>query len=293
MAYQAGETTIRNIVHETCEIVWFRLKEECLPRFTSIRWEEIAEGFLLNANFPNCLGAVDGKHVRIIRPPHSGSLYYNYKHYYSVVLLAMCNANYEFTYVNVGMQGKESDSAIFTRSNLFQHINNDLLNIPSPKSLPVLINNKPINTAATTPLPYVIVGDEAFGLSGHVMRPYARTISLSYEKKVFNYRLTRARRYIESTFGIMANKFRILHRPLNVSKEHGVGIVKAICILHNFLRSRDGRKNINDAVILPRHVLNINNGFGEAQGQSFIIRDQFANYFVTNGKVSWQDHCIQ
>lgn len=76
--------------------------------------------FLTNTNFPNCLGAVDGKHIRIIRPPNSGLVFYNYKHYYSVVLLVMCNADYEFTYINVGVQGKESDSAIFSESRLYQ-----------------------------------------------------------------------------------------------------------------------------------------------------------------------------
>lgn len=126
---------------------------------------------------------MDGKHIRIIRPPHSGSLYYNYKHYYSIVLLAMCNANYEFTYISVGVQGKESDSAIFTHSRLFQQMNDDLLDVPPAKALPVLHNNISTNTPGTVPLPYVIVGDEAFGLSSHVMRPYARSLSLDHKKK--------------------------------------------------------------------------------------------------------------
>lgn len=292
LAYHAGQSTIRKIVNDVCQIIWQRLKEECIPVFTRMRWEDIAEGFLSNTNFPNCLGAVDGKHIRIIRPPHSGSLYYNYKHYYSIVLLAMCNANYEFTYINVGIQGKESDSSVFTNSTLFQQMQDELLDIPPPKSLPVLQNNKPTNTAATTPVPYVIVGDEAFGLSTHLMRPYARAIAMDHRKKIFNYRLSRARRYIESTFGIMANKFRILHRPLNVSREHAICFIKAICIMHNFVRKRDGLGNISDVVITPRHIRDITNGFGLVQRNSYTIRDQFADYFATNGKVSWQDRCI-
>lgn len=129
------------------------------------------------------MGAIDGKHIRIIRPPHSGSLYYNYKHFYSIALLAMCNGNYEFTYINVGVQGKESDSSIFTQSRLYQQINNDLFDIPPPKELPVIHNDKPTNTAATAALPYIIVGDEAFGLSNRVMRPYARALESNHKKK--------------------------------------------------------------------------------------------------------------
>lgn len=263
-----------------------------MPRFSRARWENIAEGFLTQANFPNCIGAIDGKHIRIIRPPHSGSLYYNYKHYYSIVLLAICNANYEFTYINVGVQGKESDSAIFTQSRLFQQMNDDLLDIPTAKALPVLHNNKSTNTAATIPLPYVVVGDEAFGLSSYVMRPYARALNLDHKKKIFNYRLSRARRFIESTFGIMANKFRILHRPLNVSKENAICLVKAICILHNFIRSRQDVNDVDDNIMTPSHIRDVDYGFGNTQRDAYTIRDKFADYFVTDGKVSWQDRSI-
>lgn len=49
---------------------------------------------------------------------------------------------------------------------------------------------------------YVIVADEAFGMTENLMRPYGGKM-LSYEKKIFNYRLTLARRYVECTFGIM------------------------------------------------------------------------------------------
>ena len=59
------------------------------------------------------------------------------------------------------------------------------------------------------------------------MRPYDGH-HLSFHKKVFNYRLCRARRYIECSFGIMANKWRVLHRPLNVALDLAEEVVKAI-----------------------------------------------------------------
>lgn len=72
-------------------------------------WLKIAKEFNKRANFPNCLGAVDGKHIRIIKPERSGSLYMNYKHYFSIGLLAIADANYKFIYVDVGSYGKDSD----------------------------------------------------------------------------------------------------------------------------------------------------------------------------------------
>jgi len=71
------------------------------------------------------------------------------------------------------------------------------------------------------------------------MRPYGGKM-LSYEKKIFKYRL--ARRFVECTFGIMCNKWRILHRPLDVKIDFSENIVKAICVLHNYVRLRDGFK---------------------------------------------------
>ncbi|XP_026738708.1 uncharacterized protein LOC113501704 [Trichoplusia ni] len=292
LAYHTGLTTVRKIVTEVCQIIIERLKEECIPKFSRALWEETEKGFLTQAQFPNCIGAIDGKHIRIIRPPHSGSLYYNYKHYYSIVLLAMCNANYEFTYINVGVQGKESDSAIFTQSRLYEQINNDLIYIPPAKALPVIHNDKPTNIAATAALPYIIVGDEAFGLSSHVMRPYARALDLNYKKKIFNYRLTRARRYIECTFGIMANKFRILHRPLNVGKDKAICFLKTICILHNFIRSRSQINDFHDIVIIPDHIRSVRGLIGNTHRDSYTLRDNFADYFVADGQLSWQDRSI-
>lgn len=66
LAYQAGITTIRKIVKEVCQIINERLKEDCMPLFSLARWEEIAEGFLTQANFPNCIGAIKVRRVWLI-----------------------------------------------------------------------------------------------------------------------------------------------------------------------------------------------------------------------------------
>ena len=65
---------------------------------------------------PNCLGPVDGKHIRIQCPPNSGSLYFNYKKYFSMVLMASCDAIGRFTWANFGFPGNTSQMILKNKS---------------------------------------------------------------------------------------------------------------------------------------------------------------------------------
>jgi len=126
--------------------------------------------------------------------PHSGSTYYNYKSYHSLNLLAVCDAEYCFTFLDIGAEGRQSDGGMFRNSNLYKALEENLIRIPPPD---VIGNNGPV-------LPYVIVADEAFPLKTYIMRPFPRSQQLNETRKIFNYRLSRARRVIENTFGILA-----------------------------------------------------------------------------------------
>uniref|UniRef100_A0A8C5PLR9 DDE Tnp4 domain-containing protein n=1 Tax=Leptobrachium leishanense TaxID=445787 RepID=A0A8C5PLR9_9ANUR len=77
-----GRSTAGEIVRKVCQTIWDTMKEECIPIPTEEAWAGCSAGFWERANFPNCLGAVDGKHIRIVKPLQSGSLYQNYKHYF-------------------------------------------------------------------------------------------------------------------------------------------------------------------------------------------------------------------
>lgn len=104
--------------------------------------------------------------------------------------------------------------------------------------------------------------------------------------------MSRARRYIESTFGIMSNKFNIFHRPMNTSLTNTIKIVKACCVLHNYIRERDGYRVEDTFTVEGLHDINNVNMNGIFRSGD-MIRDKFANYFVSpNGAVSWQDTSI-
>lgn len=91
---------------------------------TQEKWLKISDRFFELWNIPNCLEAIDGKHFRIKCLPNTGSTYYfNYKSYFSIVLLACVDADGLFTTINVGEVGRNSDGAVFRTSNLGRALN--------------------------------------------------------------------------------------------------------------------------------------------------------------------------
>lgn len=252
-----------------------------MPPITEERWNEISKEFLKYTNFPNCIGAVDGKHIRIVQPFGTGSLYHNYKHFFSTILLAVCDANYCFLYVDVGAYGKSNDSTIFKESLFYKRVSDETFDIPAPM---------PITDLDNTSLPFIFVGDDAFGLSKHIMCPYVGH-QLTHIKKIFNYRLSRAGRYIECTFGIMANKWRVFHRPLQVNIDFAEVIILACCVLQNYVRRRDGLKEEDTYYQAPFETIGTEE-VPRTSNYARTVRDKFAQHFVQKGKLPWQDRMV-
>lgn len=161
-----------------------------MPRLTQENMKAIADRFWLLWQLPNCIGAIDGKHIRITKPMRSGSLYFNYKNYFSTVLLAVCDADCRFTMVDVGAYGSQSDGGILRNSHFGRRLFNDQLPIPPIAELPNSIMR----------LPHYFIGDAAFPLHPNIMRPYPGN-NLNADELHTNYRISRARIQIERAFG--------------------------------------------------------------------------------------------
>ena len=101
-----------------------------MPEPVADLWIQIAEGFYVDAQFPNCIGALDGKHIRVKKPPHSGSRYFNYKQYFSVVLMALADSKYKFIIVDIGAYGSTADARIFSSSKMCERLRASQLSHP-------------------------------------------------------------------------------------------------------------------------------------------------------------------
>jgi hypothetical protein len=263
---------------------------------------EIASKFKTRWNFDNCVGALDGKHIVITSPLNSGSTYYNYKHTFSIVLLALVDSDYKFTYVDIGTNGRVSDRGVFAKSALAAALQDNSLHFPSDQPLP----------GRQKPQPYVIVADEAFPLKANIMKPFSGKCLTNVERRVFNYRLSRARRIVENTFGILANRFRVFLTRIPLAPKKVEKIVLASCALHNFLRVRatshpNGSSLFDDLLdredeatgtVVPGVWREItgngcwqsisHEGAKKSATYATEVREEFCSYFNNEGSVPWQ-----
>ncbi|KAG8173304.1 hypothetical protein JTE90_016299 [Oedothorax gibbosus] len=154
--------------------------------------------------------------------------------HFSIVLLAVVDANYQFVVADVGSKGRFSDGGIFATSALGHHFRNRTLGIPEDRSI----------CEGGSPMPHMFVADEAFPLQRHLMHPFPGT-QLDDIKRIFNYRLSRARRIVENAFGILSARFRVYRRPFECKLETVDKVVKATVMLHNYL-GRTGGHNYSD-----------------------------------------------
>ena len=299
VSYRVGVTTVHRIVARVCKALWNALQPEYLPHPTSDTWKSSAEAFEAAWQMPHCCGAIDSKHVVTECPANSGSLYYNYKGTFKIVLLAVVDSNYCFIVVDIGNYGRNSDGGIFAKSTFGQALLQAQVPLPSPSPL--------LNAPELGNVPYFLVGDEAFPLKSCLMRPFPGR-SLNKEQRVFNYRLSRARRVVENAFGILAMRWRIYRRACNLTPDHVESVVKATVTLQNYLQrqsstantscSSDAGENEPRSVDQPDDVTSsaLSDLAGlsrsKATKQAMEVRQKLAQYFGTSGSMPWQQRIV-
>ena len=192
--FKLGRSTVNGTMNEVCEKLWNALSDYVKPPTSADDWKNFFTDFNELWNMPHCLGASDGKHVGIQKPASSGSLWYNYKGFFSKVLLGISDARYCFSYADVGKYGTNSNSGVLKNSRMGRKFGANKMNIPSPAEIP---------KSDDLELPYFLPGDKIFPLSNWLMRPYFGKVLTSETQKIFNYQLSHAHQVFENTFSIL------------------------------------------------------------------------------------------
>ena len=279
-----GRSTISLIVSDVCTAIWTNLAAQHvrMPQNTT-DWQDISNDFYNLWQFPNCLGAIDGKHVVITAPPNTGSMHFNYKGTFSIVLMALVDGHAKFRYIDVGAYGRNSDGGIFRNSSLGSALERDLLHIPTDRALPLAQDGEQ--------LPFVFLTDEAFPLQRHIMRPFPGT-NLSPAKQAFNYRLSRGRRIVENAFGILSQRFRIFHTKINASTDKVIAVVKACCVLHNLIKDDSGNMQVgSQSQEEAEQFTAIDPDTDVSSDDAQQVREKLKDYFVPY-PLSWQNRYL-
>ena len=208
-------------MHDVCTAIVDNLLERYIRIPTGSDAQAVVDGFLCTWGFPQCFGAVDGTHIRIIAPRDNPLDYYNRKGAHSIVLQALVDYEYKFMNIYVGWPGSVHDARILANSVVFDRGESGNL-VPDTKQR---INGVDV--------PIVILGDPAYPLLLRLIKPFSGTGPLSQEQKRFNYQLSRARVVVECAFGRLKGRWRSIMKRNDTNVSFMPTLVTACCILHN------------------------------------------------------------
>lgn len=163
--------------------------------------------------FLGILGAIDGCHIRIVKPQNYPNSYINRKGYPSVLLQGICDSRKLFLDVYAGEPGSIHDARLLQKSDFYQRLRNNEIVFPNDTHL---------------------IGDLAYPLSKNLLVGFKDNGHLTERQRLFNRKLSEARVVVENAFGLLKCRFRRLKFTETVKLELLSLLIVSACILHNF-----------------------------------------------------------
>ncbi|XP_049277298.1 uncharacterized protein LOC125775091 [Anopheles funestus] len=276
-SFRISAQAISSFIPEVCDCLVETLRDYVKLPSSPDDWMKIVQGFEDKWNFPHTLGAMDGKHVGIKSPPNSGTNYYNYRKFFSVVLLGVVDSNSNFIFADVGSRGRISDGGVFKNTLLYHKLETNECNLPCPA---------PLSPSSNILVPYMFLGDKAFPLTQYCLRPFGGLTERRSTERNFNERHSKARRCVEMAFGILSGRFRVLKKPIELEEGNAKKVIMAAIYLHNFIRrdanvrSQDARRfnTTHDEV----NLRNLNSNRNRSGNEMLHIRMHIADFLLNH-----------
>jgi DDE superfamily endonuclease len=174
---------------------------------------------------PQIVGAMDGKHIRIIAPAGQGDAYKDRHHQQSVLMLAAVNADYEYTYVSVGCSGRCHDVSHYERSSLYAAL--------QPGGALTARLDSGTRVIEGVHMPYMLVADSAYTASKYVLPAIKQSLVNNLQQRTFNKKHSATRNVVERVFGVTVARWRVLLKRVDVHIDMVPMVVTTCCILHN------------------------------------------------------------
>jgi hypothetical protein len=238
--FGVGKSTVCNIIGDISKAIVQQLSQRYI-RFPSIDEAMRSMEFWRDkTGIPGVVGCIDGTHIPIIQPAHSGTAYCNRKGYYSINVQAAVDHRKRFIEATVGWPGSVADGRVFANSFLKSNLEQLLGTLPSTP-----VATRPSAASRETQhenIPAFILADSAYPSTSRVVPTFKNNeCNRDRDIKKLNAKLAGIRYCVENAFGICKGRFRLLNRPLESAKEDVVRtsyLITAIFVLHNFLIDR-------------------------------------------------------
>ena len=188
-----------------------KILPDVITRWTDEEKETNAVQCKIVTGLDGVIGAIDGCHIRISRPPKHGDDYMNRKGYYSVLLQGICDFDGKLRDVFVGAPGKVHDARLLRLS-------------PISREVDTVFGNR-----------WKLLGDSAYiSHDFHFIRtPKQDNGLLTRRDLTANAALSRGRVIIENTFGRLKCRFRRIRDVQNILLPNVIGVILVACALHN------------------------------------------------------------
>ncbi|XP_028414901.1 putative nuclease HARBI1 [Dendronephthya gigantea] len=222
-AFGIGKTTLSKILRSVCIAIVKHLGKEYIKIPTDVASiHKLASQFYDKHGFPQCIGAVDGTHIRIKQPRGKSSEYINRKGTYSLNVQGTCDFKYCFLDVVVKWPGSVHDAQVFVNSSVCKMLKDGTI----PTCPKVIVQNLP-------PVPICILGDPAYPLNTYLMKEYEAG-GITEAEQFYGFRLSSARMVIECANGRLKARWGCLKGVLDVDLELLPYLIYACFILHNY-----------------------------------------------------------
>ena len=185
-----------------------------------------AKNMEMKFGMPHALGAIDGTHIPIVQPSQASQDFFNYKHFFSLSVQAVCDYRGIFLDVDCQWPGSLHDAKIFANSKVCQNMSNHKVPITYQTLIPGRIQ-----------VPNYLIADPAYPLTPYCVKEYPNCTT--NEQVIFNNMLRSARNQIECAFGRLRARWSILRKPINMQLSQVPTSIYACFVLHNFCETSD------------------------------------------------------
>ncbi|XP_073964469.1 uncharacterized protein isoform X1 [Choristoneura fumiferana] len=265
-----GRSTAGQIIVQVCKAIWDILQPIVMPIPTEETWSRCEEGFRNTWNLPNCIGSLGGRHLIARRAEKDSGLNS------SAVFIAIADPFGNLILIDVGNYGKMDEKDIFERTSFYKDFLCNKKLLPD-KLLPYT------NRYA----PHVLIGSDGLPLKTYMLCEYPKLKALKDPaSKCFNERV-RVGRTVDRVFDMLMSNWRIFQHPMDSSLDTSLHMMRAVCCLHNYVRSRHGDLGVKDGVAKKgkkgvKALVPLRPSNRRATDAALKMREVFSEYFSSD-----------